>query len=427
MLTTSILLAIAACLALCGWFVAAYKLQPSTKQLIVLVIIIGALLRIIYAIETPSYYAPDEQPHFKYIQYLAVKQQLPVQTSITGEASNDWEYYQPPLYYLAMTPVYLISEWMFDSPQAIVSSIRLTSTLFWLANMLLLLGIIRNLNITDEFTQLSIITIAALLPTYTFISAMINNDSLLAALATGMLYWLTRYQASYSWAIIAGLIIGLAMCTKLSAIIIIVAFAAFILIKLWNDRGNWQRYLQQVMIAGLVATIIWAPVAIRNVITYGSISALDVANIPYMWPSLTEAISKSMYNMISTFWATSGIYNDIRGPLNNIGFILLLVCVVGGIYQLKRRAPLPSVHPVVIAALLAAAVNLLLTIRFGISYRQAQGRFLIPSIFAISLLLSYGWRALPLTRYNIHICFLFIAYSTAFAAYSLNKFDALTG
>jgi len=75
-------------------------------HLVVLVVTLGLVCRVALALFTPVFYAPDEQSHFACIKYIYENRGFPTQTSKTGAPTNDWEYYQPPLYYVASLPLF---------------------------------------------------------------------------------------------------------------------------------------------------------------------------------------------------------------------------------------------------------------------------------------------------------------------------------
>jgi len=93
-------------------------------------------------------------PHCTYARYLAEHRALPVQKSLTGAATNDWEYYQPPLYYLLLAPVYAISRRVNDGRTApVVRSMRMISIMLWAIQAILLLRLLELLLPADIFIK----------------------------------------------------------------------------------------------------------------------------------------------------------------------------------------------------------------------------------------------------------------------------------
>ncbi|HST05962.1 MAG TPA: hypothetical protein VLQ48_14680, partial [Chloroflexia bacterium] len=109
-----------------------YKPAISVRQILRLVILTGLFGHLILAFVTPTFFAPDEQPHFKYVQYLAVHTSFPIQDSATDAPTNDWEYYQPPIYYIVSVPIYWLVDGLSDGNVYVtVRALRLFSIALW--------------------------------------------------------------------------------------------------------------------------------------------------------------------------------------------------------------------------------------------------------------------------------------------------------
>ena len=54
---------------------------------------------------TPPFEAPDEASHFDFVRYIAVNRSLPREPQQNRNTWYDTEWFQPPLYYLAMSPL----------------------------------------------------------------------------------------------------------------------------------------------------------------------------------------------------------------------------------------------------------------------------------------------------------------------------------
>ena len=120
--------------------------QPvSARSLFFALLIVGILCRVAFAWFTPAFYAPDEQPHYHYIRYLAEHHSLPVLNTRLGDASKEWEYFQPPLYYALLVPAFQAAQALFEQPAAIVRVLRTFSILLWLLNVWLGVVLLRRL------------------------------------------------------------------------------------------------------------------------------------------------------------------------------------------------------------------------------------------------------------------------------------------
>ena len=95
------------------------------KLVLALIVLIYLLIGGLYAVKTPDWQVPDEPAHYNYVRQLATEGRLPVlemgdydqdylgrltserfppELSLVAVEYEDW---QPPLYYLLTTPVFL--------------------------------------------------------------------------------------------------------------------------------------------------------------------------------------------------------------------------------------------------------------------------------------------------------------------------------
>lgn len=407
------------------WISTVIKQQKiPTKYLAIIVFVIGALIRLIYAIETPTFYAPDEQAHFKHIKYLAEHKELPIQTSKTGAESNDWEYYQPPLYYLISALVYsFTSNFTNDTSEQIVT-LRALSIAFWMINVFLAYRILQRLELTQPAIMLGVLTVFCLLPTYTFLSAMVNNDTLLVTVGLLLTYWLTQFRKTLPWAFFAGIILAAGIYTKLSAVVYVVCFCLFLMFTWLKDRSHLSKYLLCGGLSGIIVFVLFVPWVIRNLEIYGSASGLHVANIPVEWNSTGEMLFTCLRYLIYTFWSASGIYNNIKGDIfPKIGTLFFLFIMASLLIQWYRDSFRFNKEPIFLSLFFMLLLNFLLTLKFGYDYGQCQGRFLYPSLFLIGLFLSLGSKALPIRRNLEYFILFFLVYALSFQIYSLTMFS----
>ena len=394
----------------------------------VIILIIGLTCRVAFSLLTPTFYAPDEQSHFNYVKYLAESRSFPVQTSKTDASTNDWEYYQPPIYYLVLTPFYLMSERLFQNDFITVRLLRAFSIFLWGITVLLTFKFLDSLKVYDAFLRIFVTAMICLLPTYTFLSSVINNDNLLITIGTAILYLVTQ-PLSRRNSMFTGFLLGLALLTKLTAIVYITLIILMLFIILVKRAINRDVILHRFLLIGL-ALALWAPWGWRNYRVYGSITAEEVANVPRQWVSVYQAVIKTLQYMGESFWSVSGIYNNVYFIYPKIGILVFLFACAGLIYGLffsKKQLHLliQGNHNIIIALMLAIGINVVLVIRFGVLYGQGQGRFLFPLLIPISLLMGMGFRMYSLSnRYNIliHLTGFFVTYVMSFTLYSLAMF-----
>lgn len=404
--------------------------MPDEGRLVGVVVAVGLICRLAFLFGTPTFYAPDEQPHFKYVQYLAEHQTFPVQSSRTDEPSNDWEYYQPPAYYLLLAPIYAASQALGSTVWATVRILRFFSILLWLITLWFVVQTLDRLGVRDAFVRLFALGLVGLLPTYTFLSAMINNDNLLIALGSGLIYLLVRFRPARWPAWILGGLLGLALLVKLTAVVYVFLVGLLALLALVRQKGTAWAVVRRAAAILALAAALWAPWGWRNWILYGSLTAEEVANIPYAWETNVKALGATVEYMQRSFWAVAGIYNNVGGSYPWIGRVVGYVAGIGLLWGLGwRRARLQNLVParpaVVVALIGAILVNVGLVLRFGLLYAQGQGRFLFPLLLPLALLLGVGLRMLPWTgqpAMRAHAVGFWSAYALSFVAYSLAVF-----
>jgi 4-amino-4-deoxy-L-arabinose transferase-like glycosyltransferase len=411
-----------------GWWYWHQRRPLTVRSLFAVVLGLGVLCRIAYVFLTPIFYAPDEQSHFNYIKYLAENHALPIQAGPMGQSDNEWEYFQPPLYYLTLVPLYRVVEAVSHGPATAVVALRLCSVLLSLLNVRLGLILLKRLEVKDEFVWLSIMTLACLLPTYTFVSSAINNDNLMIPMGTVVLCLMARRQKSLQTSLVLGALLGLALWVKQSAIVFFPAIGLLFLLERLRQAVTWRKMFWQLGVVFGLAALIYSPWAARNWHVYGTFTPEDLSAAAKTWPSMVDGIASAAHNLVKTFWSVSGISNNIGYPFPLFGMGFGLVGIAGLAIGWKQNPNVFSrlwilpAAPVFSAFGLAVLVNVILVLRFGYLYGMGQGRHLFPLLFPIGLLLAAGMRSIPVRQPSIHLAGFWITYALAFQAFSLCHF-----
>jgi len=410
--------------------IAADRSAPiSFRRLVVVMVAVGIACRIAFALFTPTFFAPDERAHLRYMAYLYEKRSLPVQTSQTDAPTNDWEYYQPPLYYLAATPIYALSQWLLHGDEDLtVRAIRLFSVALWCVTVMMAFKVLEHLQVVDVFVETFAVGMVCLLPSFTFLSSVINNDNLLIALGNVILYLLIKWKDARG-SVWLGILVGLALWVKLTAVIYIVAAVTLFVARWITKSVSWSSAILQSVVTAAIASVLWSPWAARNLNLYGDLTAEKVANIPVQWPSWVGAVGTTLSYMLTSFWAASGKGNNV-GCLP-FGAGLTALAIIGLVYGLFSKNK-PVYHfltgtyaDLAIASLVTVIANILLVVRFGWLYGQGQGRFLFPVLIPISVFIAVGLRLLEADRLNrahVHAVGFLSAYALSFTGFSLGLF-----
>ena len=179
---------------------------------LILVLIIGALIRIAYFIGTPSdVRAHDFMGHLAYVWYVLSHFTIP-------PAQQGWEFYQPPLYYfcvaLVLSPFKLLG---FDN-WVLLKIAQCASLVLSCASLALAVWISKLLWIGPGASRcrLAFVTTLGVLPGIVFSASRISNDTLVEFLAFAffalLLRW-WRFGSPRAW-YGAVIVLGLGVLTK---------------------------------------------------------------------------------------------------------------------------------------------------------------------------------------------------------------------
>jgi 4-amino-4-deoxy-L-arabinose transferase-like glycosyltransferase len=369
----------------------------------------------------PIFEGPDEIEHFRYIQTLARTGQLPPPDSQRGG-----EYHQPPLYYLLNAPLLsLLDDTGFDqfeersnpfypheisipandnrnlylhthatetSPVAqAVHILRLVPLLFGLLTLLICERLFARL-FSQQSVRLLALAIAAFQPQFAYLSAVINNDSLLILLASAVLYLLvdaTQRGLTGRRALLLGIICGAMLLTKTSGLFVGIAVAlAFAL------NRSWWRWLPLTGAAVLIVAGWWYA---HNTLVYHDPFLTEAWR--RTWPddvienrarAFTLALSRLPF-AYQTFWARfGGGAVGLPDAIMRIWDALVVLALVGGLLRLIRNRDRTHWRMGVIlltfGLIWIAATFYVATI----AWSGIQGRYLLPGIAVWAALLAGG-------------------------------------
>jgi len=418
------------------------KINIFSHRLCLLIVTTAVCCRIAFCLFTPTFYAPDEQSHFNYIKYLYQNHKFPVQTKIIkrDNTKHNWEYYQPPLYYLTTVPIYAASE----SPSYLISgksdnahlqviAMRFFSIILWIINVAFIFKILDNLQIESILFRTVVLSVVCLLPTYIFLSSVINNDNLMITFGGAILFTLTR-EISYRNSLLTGVLLGLALLTKTNAVISLFFAGIVFLIHLHRKDLSFSLVSRHCILIFLIPILMFAPWGIRNIVLYNNIFAVNMSNIPFDWPSFPTAVKYISETIITTFWATAGIYNNIKflPEISKLITYIMLACFLYSLLSKQKSSGVQfpqETKAFIFASVAAVALNIILVFQFALQYRQSQGRFLFPSLIPTAILCAIGVMGCVPKRlvvtFSVITGGLFTAYAVSFTVYSLVSFATL--
>jgi len=404
-------------------------------------------LAFVYNVTVPVLEAPDEQWHVAYVKYIADGHGLPVESLNRLDLQ---EAHHPPLYYAlgALATFWINTDdlpalltpnphWGFGgrSPdldnrnlflhlhpgerlpyQGAALAVHIVRALSALAGAVTVASTYALALVIfpgRRWLALGAATFVAFNPQFLYLSASVNNDALVAALcavALVLIAQLARGQAGRGRLLALGVIIGLALLTKWSAIPLVAAALIALGSGHWAvGRRGWRdlSYDALWLLAPVLLLSGWW--FVRNQVVYGDPLGLRMMlqlfpprnPVPDLRQILSELPAQER-----SFWASFG-WENVYPPtwvytvflsLDRLAALGLLAAVVSSQWSVVRRRlnwPLTTDH-----WLPAFAPPLLFALFVFIAFIQwmrttyAVGRHLFPALPVIALLLMLGLTAL---------------------------------
>ncbi len=414
------------------------------KNLMPFAIVLAFLvLGIVYSLVTPIFEAPDEPGHVLFVKYLADGKGLPIQTSDLAANPTRQEGSQPPLYYLLaalpagmartedMAGLLTFNDHAASGEPASLGNKNVTvhgeAERFPYRNGTLAIHLIRLLSIVlgaltvgttyfiarelfpgRRYLVLGSAAMVAFNPQFLFISASVNNDNLVIALATAVLYLclrIIRYglQGSEPW--LLGLCLGLAALSKLSALGLFPVAVLAIGISARFERSP-RRFIQGVLIVSALPLLIAGWWYWRNWTLYGDplgwgMWLRTVGERPVS-PTL-QSLFPEFRGLELSFWGVFGWMNILAEPFfYRVPWLLVRLAAVGlaifTLQQLTRRELEPKTLAGLGLLLAWLAILFALLLRFMWAAPAGQGRYLFPAISSIAILLTLGLTSLVPTK-----------------------------
>lgn len=403
------------------------SLAFSGRAALALLLLVAFLHGSLYAIFLPPWGLIDEAQHLHYIQYIAEEQSLPVagevylsdeivaslfatrrwQTfhwtpppapdpQLMGLEGHSYEAYQPPLFYLAMTPFYLAL------PQDMLLKVYGLRLVVVLLSLVTVWALFRTATLlfprSPSFPFWAGLLLVSI-PERAMATSRINNDVLLEVVAA--LYFLMLTHAATAGltrrrAFGLGLLLGLAAWVKISGALLVIPLLLFVWLRR-HDRHLWQR-------AGwmLVAVPMGCALALRNLLSYGDLTGFGAFDQLHRLAPADTSLSGVVATLVSLpnhFWVVWWKGSEVGGNvILSVFYLLMAVIVVAAWGRLaidlwrSRHQPPDATHAL---ALIYAVAVLVYAAAVVVSYYEGmvpvvQGRFLLPALLPVVLLLTWG-------------------------------------
>ena len=381
------------------------------------VLLASAALMVAWSFAVPVFEGPDEPAHWQYANYLRQNRALPVEGPSSPEAAS------PPLYYLLIAPLAVKVELPpvgFVGEQYGTRSLLYPPRLYqndsadfgryWSFRAARLISVLMSVFTIwfcalagaeasgNPWTGLLVGGLVAFWPMFTFRAMNVSNDALMTMLAALSLYLIVRViKRGFTWGIgiLAAAVVAGAFLSKINAVVLPVA----LLLAIVSEKAPWRDRLLRAAVLGAMMLVIVAPWLIRNLHVYGDLLARNAMftmgnrsapKLSYGWKYFHFFFP---YYFFTSFIGAFGWMNVFLPRVAYGVYALALVsggaCWIRGV--LGRRIDF-RLSAIVFSAIV---LNLMAVIQTNLSMAQPQGRYLLPTLPAMALLLGLGLESRP--------------------------------
>lgn len=427
------------------------------KVTLTTLLILPVLLAVEVSFLNPLFEPPDELLHYQFVRYLVDERELPIQQPEKPLS----QYHQPPLYYLIgsiltagiadegtipprnphwtsypMEKVHRDNKAQFLSTAAmafpyngtalVMHVLRLCSVLLLAGTVVLFWQLGKRLWPDQIQKQLLFLAIAALSPMLIYIGGSVNNDNLVIFLSVWLLLLTVQaMQNGFRWPIslLIGLVWGLALLSKLSAVLLVVSWSVGLLWTSWRNK-DWSLLISRALAISAIAVMLSGWWFARNVNLYGELTGLeqmlDIWGEGRLDSFGTSEITGGLIYSWTTFWGRFG-YGQIILPSVIYWFyaVLALIGFIGLgwqaliIYRQGKWRDVSGIWYVFVATSLVYFAGLFYYVYRNLS--GANGRYIFPAIPAIAALMVVGLSAFRLGRSAIIALILLLVAVTLFS------------
>ncbi|MFQ6043243.1 MAG: ArnT family glycosyltransferase, partial [Candidatus Poribacteria bacterium] len=192
--------------------------------IIIIILIINLHNTAIYSYKRSGF---DWGGHVEYIKYMASKWRAPV-------ATEGWEMFQPPFYYFLSAIIYRLFGGEAAEPGSL-KAVQIMGALSGIANPCFAWLVLRKLFEKNHLIQLLGFSVVAFLPMCFYMNPLISNEIFSGSIISLAIYLLIRYgfekRIKMQHAIILGVVIGLALLSKYTALFIFLTATTVLTIR----------------------------------------------------------------------------------------------------------------------------------------------------------------------------------------------------
>ena len=377
-----------------------------------------------YALIPPMLEKPDEDGHYGYILYLREHRALPPLMFQPGWAS---EYKQPPLYYLVAA---VLTGWLSGEPEPerllvtnpyadhsvpgqrndnrnvflhpphwtpLFLGARVVSLVMGMGVVLLTYRLARLIEPQDYSLAIAAAAIVGFQPQFLYMATAVNNDIAITLLSTAtvtlLVYRFTRRLAGLPFCFLLGSVLGLAILTKASGLLLWPCAGMALLGMNW---GNWRRASGEIAGVFSVALFIGGWWYIRNGLLYGDPLTLQVHVAGYqerhrtladVWNYDIPAIERTFWANLSRLFVSPILLDNILIWWGRISVLLGGMAILWSLRTSRSRRFLAGILLGWPGAYWIALLGF-----WSARAPWAYGRLLLPAIAPLAFLLASGWR-----------------------------------
>ncbi|MDD3887304.1 MAG: hypothetical protein PHN19_00825 [Patescibacteria group bacterium] len=414
---------------------------------------------IFFALLLPYFSPIDEGGHFAYVEHLAVEKTLPLlsdyvsknnlallehtypnpsslEASKIGFGGQIYESFQPPLYYLAGSIVYSLTN---NNAELSVYALRLLNTIIFSITIFIwykaLFYIEKNIFANKDTILPFLSFIFALIPGLAVRMVCVSNAVLELLFSTLLIFFLIRFlyvDLKNKHLIILGTLLGLLLLTRFSSFFLILIVIAYLIYKR-------KRIFKNLLVVGLLTTILLLPWFAFNYKNYGSLTSNKnakeiqayIVNPGHENYGMSYLASKT-FILFDTFWSPDDVPQNVvkfvyySQIITFLGFITPLIILFSIFYLILsyREFKKSSFLQVWCLAILVIFLNIiqLYSIVLIEDWPVLGGRYLSPSILAFIIMFGFVFNSFVLKRFiNIfyYILSLFILFIFSFYLFCL--------
>jgi len=392
------------------------KAAQAVRKNLTVMLLASAALMMAWSFALPVFEGPDEPAHWQYACYLHQNRALPVYGPSYPEA------FSPPLYYLLIAPfaldaklppagypgAYYMGRPFF--PPRVFQNASGDFGRYWPFRVARLVSVLISVFTIwlcalagteasgSPWTGLLVGGLVAFWPMFTFRGMNVSNDALMAMFSALALYLVVRLtKHGFTWGIgtFSALAVAGAFLSKINAIILPVP----LLLTVISEKTRWRAKLLRVGVLLAIMLVIVAPWLIRNQQLYGDLLAQKalvsvssaLGGSPVHKYSLVGSDYIRMAFPISLIMSFIGTFGWMSIPLPAWAYLAYMIAIVTAGFCWLEGVQQRRIDFRLSAILCSAIVlNLMAVVHLNLTFAQPQGRYMLPTLPALALLLGLG-------------------------------------